>query len=184
MFAIISASEFAAHGTFAEMTKPDAETFRRALSHFATGVTVVTVIHGTSDPHGMTANAFASVSLEPLLVLVCIGRTARTHALVREHRRFCINVLAQHQEAWARHFALPEQDRLVTAQLGIRFARTRQGTPMLPDALAQLDCRLVNAIEAGDHTIFLSHVEQVEMGAGEPLIFYRGGYYSLPEVNS
>jgi flavin reductase (DIM6/NTAB) family NADH-FMN oxidoreductase RutF len=166
------------------MTKPDSETFRRALSHFATGVTVITVVHGARDPHGMTANAFASVSLDPLLVLVCIGRSARTHALVCQHKRFCINVLSQHQEAWASHFALPEQDPVVTEELGIRFALTRQGTPMLPDTLAQLDCRLVNAIEAGDHTVFLGEVEQIEVGAGEPLIFYRGCYHSLPEANS
>jgi flavin reductase (DIM6/NTAB) family NADH-FMN oxidoreductase RutF len=182
--AIISAGEFSTQGPYKGMTKPDADTFRRALSHFATGVTVVTAIHGPADPHGMTANAFASVSLDPLLVLVCIGRTARTHALLGEHKRFCVNVLARHQEAWARHFALPQQDPVVTEQLGIRFALTRQGTPMLPDTLAQLDCQLVNAIEAGDHTIFLGEVEQIEVGAGEPLIFYRGRYRSLPKINS
>lgn len=166
------------------MTKPDAKTFRRALSRFATGVTVVTVIHGAGDPHGMTANAFASVSLDPLLVLVCIGRSARTHALVHEHKRFCINVLARQQEAWARHFALPEQEPAAAEQLGIRFAFTRKGTPMLPDTLAQLDCRLVNAIEAGDHTVFLGQVEQIEVGDGEPLVFYHGRYSALPEINS
>ena len=163
------------------MTAVSAESFRKALSHFATGVTVITVDHGDGQVHGMTANAFASVSLDPLLVLVCISRSARTHGFVHLQKRFGINVLGEQQEEWARYFAQVEQDPQTGRSLGIKFSRTLQGTPMLQGSLAHLDCKLVEAHEAGDHTIFLGSVEQIETGEGEPLLFYRGKYRKLPK---
>jgi flavin reductase (DIM6/NTAB) family NADH-FMN oxidoreductase RutF len=163
------------------MTPVSVEVFRKALSHFATGVTVITVDHGDGQIHGMTANAFASVSLDPLLVLVCIGRNAHTHGLVHLQKRFGVNVLAEHQEELARYFAQVDQDPATARRLGVKFARTPRGTPMLQSSLAHLDCKLVEAHEAGDHTIFLGAVEQIETGEGDPLLFYRGQYRKLPK---
>ncbi len=166
------------------MTPVSVESFRKALSHFATGVTVITVDHGDGRIHGMTANAFASVSLDPLLVLVCISRNARTHGFVHIQKRFGINVLAEHQEEIARYFTQVAQDPGIARGLGVNFWRTQQGTPMLQGALAHLDCKLVEAHEAGDHTIFLGAVEQIETGEGQPLLFYRGKYRKLPKDES
>jgi flavin reductase len=159
---------------------PDADVFRKALGHFATGVTVVTVDDGALV-HGMTANAFTSVSLDPLLILVCIGKKARTHRLVTEHTRFGVNVLADNHEEWARYFALPEQDGITGERLGIRFTRTALGTPMLDGGLARLDCRRVSFHDAGDHSICVGVVEDVQMADGQPLIFFRGRFRRFPK---
>lgn len=158
----------------------NAEAFRKALGHFATGVTVVTVDDG-AQVHGMTANAFTSVSLDPLLILVCIGKKARTHRLVTEQMRFGVNVLADNHEEWARYFALVEQDEITAERLGIRFARTALGTPMLEGGLARLDCRKVSFHDAGDHSICVGEVEDLQMADGQPLIFFRGRFRRLPK---
>jgi flavin reductase (DIM6/NTAB) family NADH-FMN oxidoreductase RutF len=159
---------------------PNAEIFRKVLGHFATGVTVVTVDDGTLV-HGMTANAFTSVSLVPLLILVCIGKKARTHRLVAEQMRFGVNVLAENHEEWARYFALVEQDRITADRLGIRFTRSARGTPTLEGGLARLDCRKVGWHDAGDHSICVGEVEDVQMADGQPLIFFRGKFRRLPK---
>jgi flavin reductase (DIM6/NTAB) family NADH-FMN oxidoreductase RutF len=154
--------------------------FRKALGHFATGVTVVTVGRPAGQVHGMTANAFASVSLDPLLVLVCVDRKARTHPLIHEQKRFGINVLTDRQERLARYFAQVEQDHESAHRLGVSYWRTESGTPMLGNCLAHLECRLVSEHEAGDHTIFLGEVEHAQVGKGRPLLFFAGKYHRLP----
>jgi flavin reductase len=167
------------------MTRPAHEAFRKALSRFATGVTVVTVDRpGDEGAHGMTANAFASVSLEPMLVLVCIGRKAHAHALVRREKRFGISVLTEDQEALARHFAQPNQHPSDEARLHFRFARTKRGTPYIEGALALLECRLVSEFAAGDHTVFIGAVEDMHSSEGRPLLYYRGKYRRLPPVET
>jgi flavin reductase (DIM6/NTAB) family NADH-FMN oxidoreductase RutF len=158
---------------------PNAEEFRKVLGHFATGVTVVTVDDGALV-HGMTANAFTSVSLDPLLILVCIGKKARTHRLVAEQMRFGVNVLAENHEEWARYFALVEQNGITAERLGIRFTRSALGTPMLEGGLARLDCKKVSFHNAGDHSICVGEVEDVQMADGQPLIFFRGRFRRLP----
>ncbi len=159
---------------------PNADAFRKAMGHFATGVTVVTVADG-ARVHGMTANAFTSVSLDPLLILVCIGKRARTHRLVAEQSRFGVNVLADNHEEWARYFTLVEQDGITAERLGIRFTRTALGTPMLDSGLARLDCKKVSFLDAGDHSICVGEVEDVQMADGQPLIFFRGKFRRLPK---
>ncbi len=170
-------------GSMSQPTKlpPTAETFRKALSHFATGVTVVTVADGQRHVHGMTANSFTSVSLEPLLVLVCVNRKARTHSLLHAQKRFGINILGEDQEELAKYFTQVEQDRETAKRLGVRFGRTERGTPVLEGTLAQLDCKLVSTSDAGDHTIFIGEVEQIDTAEGCPLIFHRGRYRRLPQ---
>lgn len=153
--------------------------FRRALGCFATGVTVVTVDdHGKVE--GMTANAFASVSLEPQLVLVCVSHQARTHAHLHARKRFGINVLSEHQRKISEHYALADRDPEVAEQAsGAKFDRTQHGTPVLHGALAYLECRLQAAYEAGDHTIFIAQVEEVVVHEGKPLLYFQGEYRLL-----
>jgi flavin reductase (DIM6/NTAB) family NADH-FMN oxidoreductase RutF len=153
--------------------------FRKAMGRFATGVTILTVNHEGEDL-GMTANAFASVSLQPLLVLVCVERQARTHAHLHAKRRFGVNVLAENQRALSEYYA-----REIKAQTesgkpsSARFDHTRHGTPVLHGALAYLECRLATTQDAGDHTIFVAEVEDVVVREGDPLLYFRGQYYAL-----
>jgi flavin reductase (DIM6/NTAB) family NADH-FMN oxidoreductase RutF len=160
------------------------EEFRRTLGHFATGVTVVTVVTPEGSVHGMTASAFTSVSLEPPLVLVCVGLNARTHGLLPQQQRFGINVLREEQEAPARYFATTEQKQDAAERLGVKFRFTASGVALLEDSLAQMECTLVSSHLAGDHTIFVGQVEEARVGEGRPLLFYRGRFCGLGDVNS
>jgi flavin reductase (DIM6/NTAB) family NADH-FMN oxidoreductase RutF len=155
--------------------------FRKAMGCFATGVTIITVdLEGVV--HGMTANAFASVSLDPPLVLVCVDRKASTHAHLHAKKRFGINVLGEDQRAISAYYARAERDHEhAETEAGARFDRTRHGTPMLHGALAFLECRLHTAQVAGDHTIFIAEVEDVLVREGEPLLFFRGKYRKVGE---
>lgn len=155
------------------------EEFRRVMGSFATGVTVVTTA-AQDGLSALTVNAFCSVSLEPLLVLICVERTADTHRLLRQGGVFAVNVLHEGQEEVSRLFANKGTAKQLALQdLPHRVAVT--GAPVLADALAYLDCRVVEAIEAGDHTVFIGRVEEaaVHPGGGAPLIFYRGAYHTL-----
>ncbi len=148
---------------------------------FATGVTIITVdLDG--EVHGMTANAFASVSLDPMLVLVCVDHSTRTHAHLHAKKRFGINILSKHQRAISEYYARTERDHEhAETEAGARFERTRHGTPVLYGALAYLECKLRSAEVAGDHSIFIAEVEDVVVREGEPLLFFRGKYRKLGE---
>jgi flavin reductase (DIM6/NTAB) family NADH-FMN oxidoreductase RutF len=150
--------------------------FRQALGRFATGVTVVTAERAPGEVHGMTANSFTAVSLEPLLVLVCVDEQARMLPVLKKAQRFGVSVLKDDQRAISDFFAQPEQDPDTERALGIRFEWPADGIPVLGDALVQLTCRVVASHLAGDHTIFLGEVESAEVFEGEPLLFFRGAY--------
>ena len=151
------------------------------MGAFATGVTIITVdLEG--EVHGMTANAFASVSLDPLLVLVCVDHSARTHAHLHAKKRFGINVLSSDQRAISEYYARPDRaHEHAETEVGARFVRTAHGTPMLHGSLAYLECRLHSSEEAGDHTIFIAEVEDVVVRDGDPLLFFRRKYRKLGE---
>jgi flavin reductase (DIM6/NTAB) family NADH-FMN oxidoreductase RutF len=153
--------------------------FRNAMGCFATGVTIITVdLEG--EVHGMTANAFSSVSIDPLLVLVCVDHRTKTHAHLHAKKRFGINVLCEDQRAISEYYARPERTHeRAEVEAGAKFDRTQQGTPILHGALAYLECRLHSAQQAGDHTIFIAEVEDVVVGEGEPLMFFRGKYWKV-----
>jgi flavin reductase (DIM6/NTAB) family NADH-FMN oxidoreductase RutF len=155
--------------------------FRKAMGCFATGVTIITVdLEG--EVHGMTANAFASVSLDPLLVLVCVDHKTHTHAHLHSKKRFGINVLCQDQRTISEYYASPARTHEhAEDEAGARFDRTAHGTPMLYGALAYLECRLHSAKDAGDHTIFIAEVEYVVVREGDPLLFFRGQYRQVGE---
>jgi len=148
---------------------------------FATGVTIITVdLEG--EVHGMTANAFSSVSLDPLLVLVCVDHRTKTHAHLHAKKRFGINVLGEHQRAISEYYARAERaHEEAEREAGARFERTRHGTPVLRGALAYLECNLRSTEQAGDHTIFIAEVEDVVISGGDPLLYFRGKYRKVGE---
>ena len=159
---------------------PDPGVFRRAMGRFATGVTVVTTTHRGVD-HAMTVNAFASVSLEPPLVLVCIEAEARFHKAVTSSGVWSVSVLdesARGVSGW-----LSTRGRPLHGQLD-RVPHRRgpfTGTPLLDQSLATIECRTSALHDGGDHTIVVGEVVSAELAGGgaAPLLWYRGGYSHL-----
>ena len=154
---------------------PEPELFREVFGRFATGVAVITTA-GPAGAGGMTANALCSLSLDPLLALVCFENVARTLPIVRQAGRFAVNVLAAHQEGIARVFAskLPEGEKLDAIQ-----HRYETGLPIIEDTLAWALCELRELIAGGDHTIAIGEVVSLGLGAGEPLLWYGGRYHDV-----
>ena len=158
--------------------------FRRALGHFATGVTVITVERSPRRVHGMTANSFTSVSLVPPLVSVCVDERAHLLPMLKQHRLFGVNVLKDDQQHLAEFFARPEPPGPSHAgndedDLKIRFHWNQDGIPLLDHVLCQIACRQYAAHRAGDHTIVVGEVLSASRYAGDPLIFFRGDYSRL-----
>ena len=169
------------HNRMTDLVTPDE--FRATLGRFASGVTVITVETPTGDVHGMTANAFCSVSLRPPLVLVCVDHLAETYLHIRERRQFGVSVLKEEQEALSEFFADPERNHDAAYRLGIQYHPMKSGTPVLRDTLANLDCSVVHDYEGGDHTIFVGEVQEVVVAEGSPLLYFRGRYgiYAVPQ---
>lgn len=155
--------------------------FRRARGCFATGVTVITVEH-EGQVHGMTANAFTVVSLDPPLVLVCVHRQNRTHEYLFTKQHFAINILTKRQRPVSEYYALPALARARESGVPGHFSRTKRGTPILDGALACLECRLSETYLGGDHTVFIAQVEGMMAGEGEPLLYFRGQYRAIGEM--
>jgi flavin reductase (DIM6/NTAB) family NADH-FMN oxidoreductase RutF len=153
----------------------DPELFREVFGRFATGVAVITGA-GPAGAGGMTANALCSLSLDPLLALVCFENEARTLPIVREGRRFGVNVLSSEQRQLAGIFAskLPEHQKLD----GVAH-RIHHGVPVIDGALAWAVCELRELIAGGDHTIAIGEVIALELGEGDPLLWYGGQYLAL-----
>jgi flavin reductase (DIM6/NTAB) family NADH-FMN oxidoreductase RutF len=154
--------------------KVGADGFKEALSRFASGVTIVTVAKD-GELHGMTASSFASVSLEPPLVLVCLERTSRTRSLVLSSGAFAVNVLAHHQEPIARTFS----GRGPKTFASLPHKPGRSGAPLLSEAIAWLECTIHSVIEAGDHDLVIGDVVACDVGDGTPLLYYGRSYRSL-----
>ncbi|HVF91177.1 MAG TPA: flavin reductase family protein [Blastocatellia bacterium] len=151
------------------------EEFRRALGHFASGVTVVTSKGQGERPQGITVSAFTSVSLDPPLILVCIDKRASIHDHLVEGSYFAVSLLAEDQELISRRFASKEEDRFD----GVGFTEGVTGSPLLTGSLAGIECRVVHAFPGGDHTIFVGEVEATAVTEGKPLLYFRGGYNQL-----
>jgi 3-hydroxy-9,10-secoandrosta-1,3,5(10)-triene-9,17-dione monooxygenase reductase component len=157
------------------MREVDPAHFRDVMGRFGTGVTVVTAT-GPEGPVGMTANAITSLSLDPLLLLVCFDNGARTLPVVRSSGRFGVNVLADGQEELARIFASkgPEAEKFATVPHTLH-----DGIPVIDDSHAWIGCRLERLVPGGDHTIGIGAVTSAEAGTGRPLMWYRGRYGTL-----
>lgn len=146
--------------------------YRSVLGHFPTGVVVVTASaeHG---PVGLSVNSFTAVSLEPPLVAFCAHRRSRSWVAMRERRAFCVNVLAEDQEALSRVFATRGADKFH----GIGWSPAPSGSPRLWGALAWIDCSIEAVYDGGDHEICVGRVQELDVEPGDgPLVFYRGGY--------
>jgi 3-hydroxy-9,10-secoandrosta-1,3,5(10)-triene-9,17-dione monooxygenase reductase component len=154
---------------------PDPELFREVFGHFATGVAVITSA-GPSGEGGMTASALCSLSLEPLLVLVCFDNSARTLPIVREAGTFGVNVLSTEQESLAGVFAskLPESEKLE----GVAH-RIERGVPLIEGTIAWAVCELRELIPGGDHTVAIGEVQTMGFNEGDPLLWFRGQYRRL-----
>jgi flavin reductase (DIM6/NTAB) family NADH-FMN oxidoreductase RutF len=151
----------------------DPKVFRKTLSHFASGVTILTTIYRGSV-YGMTANAFCSVSLEPPLVLVSINNHSNMHAFLPQSGWYGISILARNQEALSRHFSGRTQEQVLLPFVW------HEGYPLIQGAVSWLTCRVVEAHLAGDHTLYIGRVES--LGCSDecaPLVFYCGQYRSL-----
>ena len=158
------------------MSQPEApftsREFRNALGRFASGITVVTtVVDGKT--HGMTANAFVSVSLEPPLVLVSVANKAHMHGYLQQSGRYGVSVLTATQEAHSQHFA-----GFGAPDLQPEFVEV-DGIPLLAESLAHLIVTVTDAHLAGDHTLYIGQVEYVKWWDGEPLLYFQGRYERL-----
>lgn len=156
----------------------DSRTFRDIVGRFGTGITVVTTeVQGLV--HGMTANAFSSVSLEPLLLLVCVDRSAHCHAQLTASEHFGISVLAADQEDVSNTFARAKDP---APDFGpVAFDRGQTGVPLLSACLARFECRRWATYDGGDHDIFVGEVlgGEVLQPDAEPLIYFNGAYRTL-----
>jgi flavin reductase (DIM6/NTAB) family NADH-FMN oxidoreductase RutF len=153
----------------------DKAEFRRALGHFASAVTVVTTKLADGTPAGITVTAFSSLSLEPPLVLVCIDHRARLHDHLPTEGYFAVNILAEDQETVSRRFASSDPDQF----RDIGFTTGATGSPLVKDAVAAIECRIVDRLPGGDHTIIVGEVEAANIREGKPLLYFRGGYAAL-----
>lgn len=142
------------------------------LGRFASGVTVITTVHEGSI-YGMTANAFVSVSLDPPLVLVSVGNRSTMHGVLPHSGRYGVSILGDKQKDLSKHFAGRPKEGLE-----IPFV-WRHEVPLLDGALAHLVCQVVDEHPAGDHTLYIGHVEYLAYGGGAPLLFYTGSYRNL-----
>jgi flavin reductase len=154
--------------------------FRAAMASFPTGVTVVTVACDDGNMHGMTVNAFSSVSLEPMLVLVCLVQTSRGADLIERAGAFAVNVLSAGQQDVSRWFAYRQRPAGPAMFDGVPFEPGVTGCPILAGAAASFDCRLRQSHRAGDHLIVLGEVVAlVHHPQLEPLVFHAGTYTAL-----
>ena len=151
--------------------------FRQVMGNFPTGVTVVTTMGEDDQPYGVTVNSFTSVSLDPLLVLVCLDNQLSGLESFQSSRRFAVNILSEDQEDISNYFATSGTDRSQDF-----YVEGKTGAPLLKGAVATLECELVEMLPAGDHTIFLGEVRSAEIeetNQKNPLLFFRGHYERL-----
>ncbi len=152
--------------------------FRRALGRFASGVTVVTTRDASLRPLGLTVSAFCSVSLRPPLVLACVDQRSDTTIGLRESGRFAASVLSDGQAEVSRRFARRDAGKLE----GFVFVESRLGLPLIPGALAHIQCRIRSFHEEGDHTVWIGEVVAAAVHPGRPLLHYRGSYRYLAKA--
>lgn len=162
------------------MLQSPSEAFRTVMSRFATGVTVVTTLID-GEPHGMTASAVSSLSLDPLLVLVCVERGTSMCDLTVDAGYFAISILAADQRAISDQFADPDRPSGEPQFAGVPFRPATTGAPVIDGVLAWVDCRVWRTYDGGDHVIIVGEV--VDQGLGEPddaLVYYRSAYTTAP----
>jgi flavin reductase (DIM6/NTAB) family NADH-FMN oxidoreductase RutF len=154
--------------------------YRDAWSRFATGVTVITTVEPNGELHGMTASSVTSVSLDPPLVLVVIGEERQSHGLIESTGRFGISILDSAQTDIAKHFATPPEIR---GDIDPKHIDTVDDLPVIANAIATMYCKVSAAHKAGDHTVFIGEVKAIQVGEGDPLVWFQrqfGGFSDQP----
>ncbi len=169
---------------FQAMIKPDMvtpEKFREVMSNFATGVTVVTTTSADGSPYGLTVSSFASVSLNPVLVLVCLDNRLSGLASFQNSKLFGVSILSEAQEEISRMFAKKDSERPASI-----YFEGRNGVPLMRNALATFECETVEKYPGGDHTIFMGQVISAEIIDAKhgafPLVYFRGKYRKVAET--
>ncbi|MEO8601943.1 MAG: flavin reductase family protein [bacterium] len=152
--------------------------FRQVLSHFAAGVTVVTTLDQVGNPHGLTATAFSSVSLDPPLALVCIDKKAETYEHFEPAGFFAVNFLALDQRDVSQRFAKHGGDKFNATA----WRSGELGAPILDGTLGYVECRIVHVYDGGDHTIYVGQVESADAASGEPLLHFRHAYRRVEDA--
>ena len=156
------------------MPVEDAE-FKLALSHFASGITVVTT-EWNGKPYGMTVASFASLSLRPPLVVICIEKSVKTHDAIASAKKFAVNILAADQGEISTRFASRSEDKFT----GVEWTGGTLGLPLIVNALTTIECTLHDQRPGGDHSIFVGEVVATAVRQGKPLLYFRGGYHPMP----
>lgn len=149
--------------------------FRQAMGQFATGVTVITTLND-AEPHGMTANGFMSISLDPELVAISIGHKAATLDKIKASNMFGVSILKYEQIDVSKRFAGQIQ---VDSPFEFEYV---ENFPLIPNSIMRTVCEVVEQVEAGDHTIFLGKPKLIEVNEGDPLLFYQGKYRQVEEM--
>ncbi len=152
------------------------EEFRKVMGHFATGVTIVTTADNEGTPYGLTVNSFTSVSMDPLLVVICLDNQLSGLTAFKESEKFGVNILAEDQQDLADHFALAGTDRSEGP-----YETGKTGVPLLEGVLARMECEIFTMYPGGDHILVLGKVQCSEILQPEkkPLLFHRGGYLRI-----
>jgi flavin reductase (DIM6/NTAB) family NADH-FMN oxidoreductase RutF/DNA-binding IclR family transcriptional regulator len=150
----------------------DARALRQVLGAFVTGVTVITTVDREGRPHGLTANSFSSVSLDPPLILWSQSLTAPSHPVFREAERFVVNILADDQVEVSNRFARGSDDKFAGCSTRVGLG----GVPLIEGCAAYLECRRIDSFPGGDHLVFLGQVERIERTGLQPLVFGGGKY--------
>jgi flavin reductase (DIM6/NTAB) family NADH-FMN oxidoreductase RutF len=149
--------------------------FRRACALFPTGVAVVTTRASDGTPHGLTVNAFSSLSLSPPLVLVAIDRVCSLLEIFENTGHFAINFLAKNQRNLSMQFSRIPESRFT----GVSWTDGCEGAPLLEGTLGSIECRTIQSVDAGDHRALIGEVIAATIGEGEPLVFFRSGYTEI-----
>ena len=153
----------------------NSDKFRQVMSNFATGITVVTTLDKEGKPYGLTVNSFTSVSLDPVLVLVCLDNKLSGLQYFKNCKRFGVSILSENQEDLSRMFAKKDSEPPATIYFDGRLSM-----PLLKNSLATMECETVAMHPAGDHIIFVGQVESAEvLEPGQPLLYFRGKYMRL-----
>ena len=152
----------------------DEAAFKLAMSHFASGVTVVTTEHA-GRAYGMTVASFASLSLRPPLVLICIEKSVKTHEAIVAAGKFGVSILSADQADVSSRFASRTEDKFS----GIKTNRGGIGIPLIDGAITTLECEVRDQLPGGDHTIFIGEVVGAATREGVPLLYFRSGYREM-----
>ena len=153
------------------------------MAVYPTGVTVVTSLDDENKMHGMSANSFTSVCLDPPLVLVCVAHNTNTYRFIEKNRKFGVNILRQQQENLGRYFARKPEDRQGDVKYNYSTSEV-VGVPLLEGSLVFFGCEVVGSHEYGDHTVYIGEVKELKRGdPGAPVLFFESRWYANVDMS-